>query len=141
FKYVRARVPKEKRSKILIAKGLRREESKKRSDTSECVLDAEGGDFYHVWHPVYNLTTEQIFDLHRQNGIQINKVYDIRDRSNCVGCPFASNQEIRNTVQVYPTILDRYVQIEDVTGYTWKPKTRLSDVIAGSTAEEVQEEE
>ena len=143
-KYIRANNEKVDRPKILLVRGLRKEESKSRSKTPELVLDEVNGDFYYFWHPVYDLTTEEVFDLHRQNNIKINPVYDIRERSNCVGCPFARVEEIRATLKVYPTIMDEYIAIERETGYTWKNKISLENLVALSGMGEtvpVEEEE
>lgn len=128
YKFVNKTIEKVGRNKVLIVKGLRQEESSSRKDTEEFVVDEVGTNLYQVWHPVYNLTTEQVFDLHRTNGIPINPVYNIRERSNCVGCPFARNEEIKRTLEVYPNILDEYIAIEEETGYTWKSKYSLKDI-------------
>jgi 3'-phosphoadenosine 5'-phosphosulfate sulfotransferase (PAPS reductase)/FAD synthetase len=131
-KMIRGEVEKIGRSRLLLVRGLRREESRNRSNTPELVLDEVNRDFYWFWHPVYNLTTEQVFDLHREKGIKINPVYDIRERSNCVGCPFANNKEIAKTLKVYPMIMDEYVAIEKETGYTWKNGLSIESLVEAS---------
>lgn len=140
FKYIHSIVPKQERKDILIVKGLRQEESNKRADTPEFAVDEVGGDFYNVWHPVYSLTTEEIFDLHRQKDIKINPVYNIRERSNCVGCPFAKNKEIRNTVRVYPDIFNPYIEIEKLSGWSWKNGASLEDVVKGTVEDSPKED-
>lgn len=129
YKFIRHRVEKEKRgSDILIVKGLRREESSQREDTPEFGIESSGGDLYNVWFPVYDLTLEQVFNLHWKHDIQINPVYGIRTRSNCVGCPFASDSDIVKTRNIYPDIFDEYAAIEDETGYTWRHNTSIKDI-------------
>lgn len=120
FKFIRSLVNKNDRDRTLIVRGLRQEESKQRSKTSELVMDEVNGDFYNFYHPVYDLTTEEVFDLHRKHCVKINPVYDYRERSNCAGCPFARNSEIAKTVEIHPNVFEPYLEIEKETGYTWK---------------------
>lgn len=129
FKYLRRQIPKGEREKVLIVKGLRQEESTKREDTPEFDMQSQSRDIYWVWHPVYNLTREEVFQLHVDNDIKINKVYSIRSRSNCVGCPFASISDIKNTAEKYPSILDRYKKLEEETGYSWDKDYTLDEII------------
>jgi hypothetical protein len=98
---------------------MREKESASREGKEIWYEEEEGGDIYLVWLAVYYLDIEEIFDLHRQYRIKINAVYNIRSRSNCVGCTFASARDLRNTLQVYPDALSEYKDIEDETGYRW----------------------
>jgi len=131
FKYIRKTIPKAERSKVLVVKGLRREESNKRKDIPEFDTQFQARDWFYVWHPVYDLTTEEVFDLHTKNNIKINPVYNIRSRSNCVGCPFSSNKEVFDTYKIRQESLDKYIKIEKRSGFSWKNGTFLADVVAG----------
>lgn len=129
YRYIRNNYPKSERDSIIIVKGLRAQESKDRKGKQTEYEEFEGGDYYDIWLAVYDMDIEEVFDLHRYYRIRINDVYDIRSRSNCVGCPFASSLDLKNTVKVYPEALNEYIAIEDETGYTWQHNKSLRTML------------
>ena len=127
-RWVRALYPDYKtRKEIVVGLGLRRAESDNRSDTPYFGFDLDNG--WNLWYPVFDYTTAEIFELHIRHHIKINPIYQYRERSNCVGCPFSSSHEIAATVAKHgKQAISGWVALEQLTGYTWKNGVSIADL-------------
>lgn len=127
-RYIKTFYPeREDRDKIAVCIGLRRKESSNRADTELIAEDFDNG--WDVVYPIFDYSKAEVFNLHLENNIPINPAYNIRERSNCIGCPFASNKEIANTVDVYgEEVIAGWVALEQKTGFKWKNGMSIQDV-------------
>jgi 3'-phosphoadenosine 5'-phosphosulfate sulfotransferase (PAPS reductase)/FAD synthetase len=137
-KKIRSLVEKSMRDRVLVVLGLRQEESAQRRNTQELGFDPDTG--WWEWCPAYDMTTDEVFQYHADHNLPINDVYTFRERSNCVGCPFAKAAEMRRTFLIYPRLLQNYVDMEDRTGMTWGNGISLRDVVYGKASKEREAE-
>ena len=71
------------------------------------------------WLPIHDLTTGEVFQAIADDGQQPHAAYSQgNDRLSCVFCIMASRNDIRNGAKANPALLERYIALEEKTGYT-----------------------
>lgn len=134
-RYIKGLYPdKDDRQKLCVVIGLRRQESDQRADTPAYAFDYDN--LWPIWYPVFDYLTDEIIQRHHDAGIPLNPVYEYRDRSNCLGCPFASNAEVIATIKRHGAgVVQQWQALEDETGKTWRQDASIADLPASDEKE------
>jgi 3'-phosphoadenosine 5'-phosphosulfate sulfotransferase (PAPS reductase)/FAD synthetase len=73
-----------------------------------------------VHRPIFAMTAEQVFDLHKQHGIDPNPLYKQGfTRVGCMPCIMCRHSEIKNIADNRPDILDKLKDAEAKVGRTF----------------------
>jgi 3'-phosphoadenosine 5'-phosphosulfate sulfotransferase (PAPS reductase)/FAD synthetase len=124
-RHIRSVVPLRERHLAVQVIGVRRSESRNRSDTPETATDSDTG--CDVWYPIVDYSKLDTFRAMRKAGIPANEVYRYSPRSNCVWCPFASMKTIKETEKRHPGIMDEMKDFEKETGWLWHQNEAIGD--------------
>lgn len=125
-KHIRNSVSLDNRKNILVAIGLRKQESKNRSKTTEWKFDIVNN--WQIWYPICDFSIEQVMDIHSDNNVLVNKSYAYTQRSNCIGCSFVSMKDVKRVVDHFgEEIIKDWIDLEDEVGYTFKKWISIRD--------------
>lgn len=128
--YIRSKYSKTERDKVIQAIGIRRNESSRRSKQRKYSFDFDNG--YNLWYPVVDYTLQDVWDKHQEAGIKRNSVYEIDQRSNCVGCVFSNPQQIQRFIDKHGVeVMDGWVRVENETGWKLYGDYGVIDLIEG----------
>lgn len=96
--------------------GVRADESKERAtqvDYEEDERDEHG--FLHIFKPIFNLTSLDVFAIHKHFGVEPNPLYKLGfERVGCMPCVLSVKEEIRNMANRFPEHVDRIREWEKV---------------------------
>lgn len=121
---------------IVSVLGIRHQESTGRANTPISKVDAKltraNGTNGILWHPSIHLTTDQVFQYHRDHGLTLHEAYAIygATRLSCAFCVLASKHDITISAGVTAN-RDLYrllVEIEARTGFSFQQGGWLGDV-------------
>ncbi len=102
--------------------GIRAEESTSRSKKTPFELNkrlSKAGREVYEWMPIFEWTTQEVFDCIYGAGQQPHQVYlEGNDRLSCVFCIMGSRGDFANGARLRPELLRKYAELEDRTGYT-----------------------
>ena len=111
--------------------GIRAQESKSRAKKKAFSLNrtlSKAGRTVYDWMPIFDLTTEQVFETIREAGQSPFWVYLAgNDRMSCVFCIFGSEKDIRNGMRFNPDLFGDYLKVERQTGYSMFMNQSLAD--------------
>lgn len=113
--------------------GLRAEESpgraKKPTLSINKALSKAGRE---VWDslPIHELTTDQIFEIIRTAGQKPHSAYQRNNRLSCVFCIMGCANDLAHGAEQRPDLLQKYLGIEDRTGWTMFNGKSLRERIA-----------
>lgn len=97
------------------AVGIRRAESKARSQTSEWEW-SEGFDC-EVWRPLVEWSFEDIVAIHKRHNCPPNPLYlKGADRVGCYPCIFARKSDVRQIAEAHPERIDQLRELERLVG-------------------------
>jgi 3'-phosphoadenosine 5'-phosphosulfate sulfotransferase (PAPS reductase)/FAD synthetase len=117
------------------ATGLRAQESPARAKRATLELNkrlSKAGREVYEWLPIHHLTTDQVFDLIAQAGQEPFHAYqEGNERLSCVFCIFGCQGDLRNGARQRPELLQKYVDLEEKTGYTFFHKQSILEKISG----------
>lgn len=109
---------------VVSCQGIRAAESVSRSKEipfrlSERKDDHAAGRTWHIWLPIFEMTTQQVLDTVAQAGQTLHWAYQAgNERLSCVFCVMGSKTDLANGARHNPALFDRYVAMEQRTGYT-----------------------
>ncbi|MCA9396578.1 MAG: phosphoadenosine phosphosulfate reductase family protein [Candidatus Omnitrophica bacterium] len=107
-----------KNGRVLSWQGVRAEESRSRSELPFWNKDDTG---VYIWRPLLRWSAEQVFDLHRQMGVEPNKLYKLGfSRVGCMPCIMARKLDIRNMAMRFPEHVKRLREWEELVSKTSK---------------------
>lgn len=109
-------------TQVVNCMGMRAQESSARAKRSTFqyvpAASSRARDWYE-WLPIHDYTTDQVFKVIRDDGQQPHAAYAAgNDRLSCVFCIMASRRDLRNGAHQNPELLERYIELEERTGYT-----------------------
>ena len=89
------------------------------------------------WLPIHSLTEQQVRAVVADAGQRLHWAYDAgMSRLSCCFCIMASKSDLRTAARLRPELAQRYVELEERTGYTMSmQKIPLAEIIAGATDE------
>lgn len=121
--------------KVLFISGERRDESRGRALLPEfeyhsTTLKTERkGRFECHWHrPVLDYEKGKMFEFGKLLGLEAHPCYGYIDRCSCMLCVFAKDAKIQENMKRYPQEFQRYIEIEQRIGHTWKAKKALAEL-------------
>ncbi|PJE97166.1 phosphoadenosine phosphosulfate reductase [Streptomyces carminius] len=83
-----------------------------------------------TWLPIHQLTTEQVWEIHRENGIEHHEAYDRgMRRLSCRACPLAHTDDLVRSAQLNPELFDEYARAEEEMGRPFKKSITLREII------------
>lgn len=104
--------------------GLRAEESSARAKKNrfeinkmETLKDPAKRTVYN-WNPIFDLTTEEVFDYIRKGGKEPFWAYKENERLSCVFCIMGSKNDLQHGARSNPLLYRAYVELEQKIGHT-----------------------
>jgi 3'-phosphoadenosine 5'-phosphosulfate sulfotransferase (PAPS reductase)/FAD synthetase len=109
-------------TKIINCMGVRAAESVSRSKLQDWQFSArnsKAGRTWYDWLPIFRLTTLEVFATIAGAGQEPHWAYAAgNERLSCVFCIMGSANDIANGAKHRPELFQRYVELEERTGYT-----------------------
>jgi 3'-phosphoadenosine 5'-phosphosulfate sulfotransferase (PAPS reductase)/FAD synthetase len=114
------------------AMGMRAEESRARA--AKPVIErhrmtAKTLRFVTTWLPVHHLKTDQVWKIHRDNGIPWHPAYERMGRLSCRACPLAKREDLIESARMNPGIFDEWAGAEESMGKPFKKNLTLKRII------------
>lgn len=107
-----------KKGPVLSWQGVRADESRARSTLPSFNRDDTG---VYIWRPILKWTAEQVFDLHREMGVEPNRLYKLGfARVGCMPCIMARKMDVREMARRFPEHVERILAWEDLVSGTSK---------------------
>jgi len=121
------------RNVVINCFGFRAEESSARAKRPtftkvkrNCTADREWFDF----SPIHDLNTDEVFEVIRLAGQEAHPVYATgNERLSCVFCVLGSTNDLRNGAALRPDLFERYVELEDKMGHTFRADQSLRQIV------------
>ncbi len=132
-KLIRQLYPAKQESKILSVTGERREESTHRAKLIEYErhdLTAGNRQVFH-FRPILDWSVGKVWRTIRDSRIPAHPAYTEfgNDRLSCALCVLACEKDIRNGAMARPDLAERYLALERRTGFTFRHKRSLKDIL------------
>lgn len=101
-----------KNGRVLSWQGVRADESHARSKLPSFNRDDTGA---YIWRPILKWTAKQVFDLHREMGVEPNKLYKLGfARVGCMPCIMARKMDVREMARRFPEHVERILEWEEL---------------------------
>ena len=119
---------------VIVAIGLRRDESAARAKKPECAPRPKAsaptkGRGVWTWHPILHYTLADIKAVVRDFEWKLHRAYELgNERVSCALCILANTNDLRNGARHNPELLQALIQIEDDSGFTFQSGRSLRDV-------------
>ena len=108
--------------KVITCMGIRGEESPKRAKVpilQRSDRNSVAGREWWEWLPVHSLTRESVLSVVEDAGESLHPAYAAgNDRLSCMFCIMGSRKDLRNAALANPPLLERFIELEERTGYT-----------------------
>ncbi|MFD4625902.1 phosphoadenosine phosphosulfate reductase family protein [Streptomyces sp. NPDC058475] len=116
------------------AMGMRAEESRARAKKPVLERNRMSGKgtlrVVTTWLPVHQLSTEQVWEVHRENDIEHHEAYDQgMRRLSCRACPLAHTDDLVRSAQLNPELFEEYAEAEADMGHQFKKSISLREII------------
>ncbi|MFS0883317.1 phosphoadenosine phosphosulfate reductase family protein [Metabacillus niabensis] len=124
FKFIRNDLKKRKATIAINCTGIRAEESSARSKKEPLFYNTKESCnkrvIRHVynWLPIFNLTTDEIFETIRSYGQEPFWAYKKNKRLSCVFCIMGCVSDLRHGAENNPHLFKKYVELEKKIGHT-----------------------
>ncbi|MEV6574897.1 phosphoadenosine phosphosulfate reductase family protein [Streptomyces sp. NPDC051577] len=83
-----------------------------------------------TWLPIHQLTTEQVWKIHRDNAIPHHQAYDQgMRRLSCRACPLAHTDDLIRSAQLNPELFSEYADAETAMGQPFKTNITLREIL------------
>ena len=110
--------------------GLRAEESTSRAKKMPYQINktlSKAGREVYEWLPVFDWSTEQVFDAIAEAGQKPFHAYAENERLSCVFCIMGCKGDLMHGLKQRPELFRKYVELEQRTGWTMFHKESLSE--------------
>lgn len=115
----------------ILVMGIRKEESPARSSRQEWENSTRVFG-QTLWNPLIDWTVEQVFDIHRRYGVEINPMYRLGfKRVGCFPCVNAGRLELKLLEKHYPERIDEIERWEKELGRTYFAPRKKDGVYHG----------
>lgn len=119
--------------KIIVVSGIRNEESRYREslpEWSEHETMLKGGKFdAWNWRPCKKMTTQEVKDRIRSEGLPLHICYEFSARLSCWCCIFAKKHEVRAYAEMHPELYEQACLMEDEIKHKWKENFAINDLM------------
>lgn len=117
--------------RVLDCMGMRAEESSRRSKMVPFKVDVSNrARDQWTWLPVFDLTTTDVWDLHRLHGLEHHPIYDQgMTRLSCVGCVLAGTKSLVRSAQLAPDHWKTLVDVEIRTGHRFRNDISAAQIV------------
>ncbi|QES52015.1 hypothetical protein DEJ50_33575 [Streptomyces venezuelae] len=83
-----------------------------------------------TWLPIHHLTTDEVWQIHRDHGIARHPAYDMgMRRLSCRACPLAKTEDLIRSAQLNPSLFAEYAEAEQEMGKPFKKSISLRQII------------
>lgn len=90
-----------------------------------------------TWLPIHSWTVDQVWDRIKSSGVRHHKAYDLGvPRLSCCFCIFAPRNALLIAGEHNPSLLARYVNVEQTIGHTLRKDQSLAEIQTALTAGE-----
>lgn len=123
--------------RILNCLGIRAQESPARAKKVPFGRDNASNGKRHVdrWLPIFDWTTEQVWDAIRASGLRHHPAYDAgMPRLSCVFCVLAGERELVLAARLNPALASEYAALEARIGHTFQAKLSMQEIIERAAA-------
>lgn len=119
--------------------GIRAEESTSRAKAPTWKLnkrESKAGRTIHDWLPIHDWLLDDVLDTVRCDGQELHWAYRAgMTRLSCCFCIMASQRDLKTAARLRPELAQRYIALEERTGYTISMSQRpLREIIEEATA-------
>lgn len=84
--------------------------------------------------PIHAFSTKQVFDTIALAGQEPHPIYATgNERLSCVFCVLGSTNDLLNGAKQRPELFQKYVELEDRIGHTFRAKQSLREIVEGAT--------
>ena len=81
--------------------------------------------------PIHDLLTAEVFDVIEKDGQKPHPIYATgNERLSCVFCVLGSDNDIRNGAKQRPALFQKYLELEEKIGHTFRAKQSLAEIVA-----------
>lgn len=128
---------------IVTCMGIRAAESSRRAKAATWSRSARGsiaGRSWFEWLPIHHLTTAEVFATIADAGEEPHPAYALgNERLSCVFCVLGSASDARNGAIRNPDLYEKYVEIEQRTGYTVHQSRKTLVEVTGLTVAQARD--
>lgn len=118
--------------------GIRAEESSARAHKNPFALNSrlsKAGREVYEWLPIFNYTEAEVFEAIAQAGQAPFWAYRSNRRLSCVFCIMGCGGDLAHGARERPELLERYIELEERTGWTMFHGESLAERIARNEAD------
>ena len=119
--------------KPLLILGIRADESRHRATLPMFGPDTfDGIKRYRVpiYRPLLHWTEDDVLSFLQAHDMPLNPVYRYVQRTGCWCCPLSkASESALHFCQLHPELAQRWVDLEEEIGHTWKYKQSLADLL------------
>ena len=136
---MRAEFPSREHNHILAVTGERRQESPHRAKLAPMEPDTRltaGVRAVTKFRPILDYTLDDVWSHIAATGLPRHVAYDLgNERLSCALCVLATEGDIRNGSEARPDLAERFLEIERQTGFTFRHKRSLAQILSGAKQE------
>lgn len=126
--------------KVVTCMGLRAQESRSRAKLEvfkRSERNSVAGRDWYEWLPIHGMLVGEVFATIKEAGQKPHWAYAAgNDRLSCVFCIMGSGRDLANGAKHNPILFDKYVEIEQRTGYTMHMSRKsLTELVAAASTE------
>ena len=118
--------------------GIRADESSgraRREPLTRVERNWRAGRQWWEWLPIHTWTRDQVFNAIADAGEQPHPAYASgNERLSCMFCIMGSKSDLRNAARQNPSLLSRYIELEERTGYTMHQSRVPLRVLCGGSS-------
>lgn len=119
---------------LVVVSGIRADESLSRSKLPmwaehETSLKGEDKQKVYRWFPCHEMTSQEVFERIRAEGLPLHPCYDFSSRLSCWCCIFAKKHEVRAYAEMRPDLYEKVCLLEDEVKHKWKPGFAINDLM------------
>lgn len=121
--------------RILNTLGIRAQESPARAKKMPLHRDSASNGRREVtrWLPIFDWTTEQVWQVIRESGLRHHPAYDEgMPRLSCVFCVLAGKRELVLAARLNPALAADYAAVEERIGHTFRVDLSMADIVAAA---------
>lgn len=133
YKFIRNDMKEKNQLIALNCTGLRSEESSSRSKKKPLVINktlSKAGREVYDYLPIQELSTEQVFQVIKEAQQKPFWAYKRNKRLSCVFCIMGCENDLKHGAEQRPKLLEKYIKIEQETGYTMFHNSSLAEKVA-----------
>lgn len=117
---------------IIIANGLRAEESIARAKLGEWNIDntlTTRAQIVKFWSPCINMSAKEVFQRIGAEGLPLHPCYEFANRCSCWACILAPPSVVRTYAEMQPKLYENICLLEDEIKFKWKKGFRINDLM------------